>query len=76
MYDCVGEKLAFPFNQEWIKISYVENMLTMPLCSESGLCRCDLAGSERQNNSRHCYNQNHFILIVEFLTYSSNKDWI
>ena len=50
----------------------------MALCSESGLCRCDLAGLGRHNNRRYCYNWSHFIQIVhnEFLIYSSNKDWI
>lgn len=78
MYDCLGRKLEFPFEQEWIKVSFLESMLAMALCSESGLCRCDLAGLRRHDNRRYCCNWSHFIQIVqdEFLIYSSNKDWI
>lgn len=49
----------------------------MVLCSESGLCRCDLAGPGSYNR-RYCYNWSHFIQILpdEFLMYSSNKDGI
>lgn len=56
MNDCVGKKIEFPFNQKWIRISYLENALSMPVCSGPGLCKYDMAESERQKNSWHCYN--------------------
>lgn len=74
-HDYLGRKLEFPFDEEWIKVSFLESTLTMALCSESGPCRCDLAGFGRHNNRRY-YNWSHFIQVVqdEFLIYSSNKD--
>lgn len=52
------KKKEFSSNQKWIRISYLENALTMPLCPGSGLCRCDMAESERQNKN---------IVIIEII---------
>lgn len=63
MYNCFGRKLEFFFDQEWIKVFFLESMFIMVFCLELGLCRCDLVGFERYNNRKYWCNWSYFIQL-------------